>query len=356
MRILEIGIGPYVAAYAPKITDFYSVSLDNSSGQRLGWRAIRSLGRRLRAGEYDLVIYHIAQKVNAPWHRDGFRLWGWFQLLVWILFSPYKVAWHHFHHVLCGTTTPLVIIDAQDAPRISKTESFWLDRAQFWFMRELPSNHFNLFLNMDRRCGDVTNVRRQERLQRNFAKIRPFGLGFGGDRMPSGNGPGPVEKIHDVFYAGQNHTSTVREQGMEELKALQESGLRIHLPTERLSVEKFLRICAQSWLVWSPEGQGWDCFRHYESLLAGSVPLINSPTIERLWPLIEGEHCHYYMPERGGLTRAIHAALLDRDRLLRISAQGRAFALEHHRLNAYVRHVLEATSLLEQAKPYLQDI
>jgi len=355
MRILEIGEIPYVSAYAPGISDFYSVHKSASQKTRLTLRQILTLRKRLKAGWYDLVVYHISVKVGAPWHRHraAWRIVS--EIVVWGLVSFYKIRWHCFHCVLSGTTTPLVVVDTQDAQRITKTESFWLDRCRFWFMRELPPNHMNLFLNMDHRCGDVVNIQRQERLKRNFAKIRPFSLGFNPDEIPPVEKVEAHEKIHDVFYAGANHTTTVRQQGLEELKALRAAGLRVFMPEERLSKPDFHRACAQSWLVWSPEGQGWDCQRHYESLMLYSVPLINMPTIERLWPLRSGEHCLYYRPEKGGLSEEIESALRDREALLRIAEQGRAYILQHHTRSRLVRHILSNVGLLEEAAPHILD-
>lgn len=355
MRILEIGEGPYVSSYAPAITDFYSVHKAATPETRLTFRQIFILRKRLKAGFYDLVVYHIRAKVSAPWHRHHAFLRIASEIVVWSLVSFHKIGWHYFHYALSGTTAPLVIIDTQDAPRINKTESFWLERCRFWFMRELPPNHMNLFLNMDRRCGDVVNIQRHKRLKRNFAKLRPFSLGFDpGDPPPSEK----VEahgRIHDVFYAGANHTTTVRQQGLEELKALRAAGLRVFIPESRLSKPDFFRACAQSWLVWSPEGQGWDCHRHYEALMLYSVPLINLPTIERVWPLVSGEHCLYYRPEAGGLTEAIESALKDREALLRIAEQGRAYILQHHTRTQLVRHILSSVGLLEQAEAHVVD-
>ena len=356
MRILEIGEGPYVSVYAPAISDFFSVHKSAPPESRLTLRHILLLRKRLKTGYYDLVVYHVRAKTSAPWHRHHgiFRIA--FEVISWSLFSFYKISWHWFHFVLSATATPLVVVDTQDAPRINKTESYWLDRCRFWFMRELPPNHLNLFLGMDHRCGDVVNIQRQKRLKPNFAKIRPFSLGFNIEDTPPTAKAEAHERLYDVFYAGANHTTTVRQQGIEELKALRTAGLRVYLPEQRLSRPDFYRACAQSWLVWSPEGQGWDCHRHYEALMLHSVPLINTPTIERVWPFVSGLHCLYYRPEKGGLTEAIESALRDRDALLRIAEQGRAYILQHHTRSNLVRYILSSVGRLDQAAPHIVDL
>lgn len=354
MRILEIGEHPFVSLHAPVVCDYYDSSRNAQAGEnKLGRREISLLRRKLHDGVYDLVIYHLGGKSNAPWLRPQGALQRWANTAAAAAFSFHKVAQHYFHRALCETSVPLVVIDQQDVARITLTEVEWLDRCRFWFMRELPPNHYNLFLNMDSRSGDITNVQRRDIVKRNISKIEPFGIGI--DPAPFREiTPVPAaEKIHDVFYIGRNHVSTVRERGYRELQALQAAGRRISIPQERVPKDEFYRACSRAWMVWSPEGQGWDCFRHYDALLSHSVPLINLPTIEQLHPLRHGEHCLYYGPEPGGLTRAVEEALKDPERLMRIAAQGRAYVLEHITFRHLVRHVLAKAGVLEKIEPHL---
>ena len=44
---------------------------------------------------------------------------------------------------------------------------------------------------------------------------------------------------------------------------------------ERMPIEQYMERCAKARLVWSPEGYGKECFRHYEAALCGSVPVIS---------------------------------------------------------------------------------
>ena len=129
---------------------------------------------------------------------------------------------------------------------------------------------------------------------------------------------------------------------MGELLALRERGYRIDIAEGRLSPQDYRR-CAQAWIVWSPEGLGWDCFRHYEALGCGSVPVINQPTIERHRPLVGGVHALFYDPEPGCLTATIEAALADKDRLRTIARAGKAHVLAHHTLEAIGTYVVETT-------------
>ena len=139
------------------------------------------------------------------------------------------------------------------------------------------------------------------------------------------------EKTADVFFAGDTESSSsVRAAGMRELTALRERGITVDIPQSRLPLPEFYQRAARAWLVWSPEGLGWDCFRHYEAPACGAVPVINQPTIERHQPLAAGEHAFYYDPAPGELTRTIVAALADKDRLRAMARAGQSHVMAHH--------------------------
>jgi hypothetical protein len=135
----------------------------------------------------------------------------------------------------------------------------------------------------------------------------------------------------------------VRERGLHELLQLQKQGFRIDIQEGDCSPAEYLGRCARSWLVWSPEGYGWDCFRQYEAAYAGSVPVISRQTIERHMPLREGDHCYYYDVEEGHLARVIRQALLAPDVLLAMAAAGREHVLKHHTPQALAQYVVQAT-------------
>jgi len=56
------------------------------------------------------------------------------------------------------------------------------------------------------------------------------------------------------------------------------------------------------------------------------------------------------------LTEAIESALRDREALLRIAEQGRAYIFQHHTRSQLVRHILSSVGLLEQAEAHIVDI
>ncbi|HXI39705.1 MAG TPA: glycosyltransferase, partial [Bryobacteraceae bacterium] len=186
-----------------------------------------------------------------------------------------------------------------------------------------------------------TLARRRDALSR----VTPISLGIP-DIMLNYQSPAraPENKDIDVFFAGRiKGSSTVRERGAEELAMLSSEGMRIAIHEDRIDPSDYLDRCARAWLVWAPEGYGWDCFRAYEAALVGSLPLLSRQTIERYEPLIDGEHAIYYDIEPGQLAKTVRQALQQKSRLTRMSEAARAHVLKYHTPRVLAQHVAHAT-------------
>ena len=240
----------------------------------------------------------------------------------------------------------VVVVDLEDLPVINRNNLFLLDRCDLYFKRELPVDHWRVFLKTAHRDLPTPRFRASEAQARRIAKLRPISLGL--PRQAWGVLPLPArEKRTDVFFSGRvRDSSSLRARGISELRDLASKGVVVDIPEAPLSPAAFYERCAEARLVWSPEGFGWDCFRHYEVPACGSVPLINQPTIERYAPLIAGVHALYYDPEPGGLTRAIQAALADKPALARIAAAGQAHVMAHHTPGALANYVVNSARRL----------
>ncbi len=238
---------------------------------------------------------------------------------------------------------PIAVLDSEDFPGIKPDRYFLLDRCCRYFKRELPPDRWRLFMGTGHADLPSRRFRGGAHMQRRIGKVSPISLGLPASALKLLPLP-PGEKTADVFFVGDvERSSTVRSSGIGELLALRDSGLKVDIPETRLPPEEFYRRAAAAWLVWSPEGLGWDCFRHYEAPACGSVPVINRPTIERHRPLEDGRHAVYYDPEPGHLTNAIRTALADKDRLLAMARDGQAHVMANHTPEALVRYVIESS-------------
>jgi hypothetical protein len=337
LRIVEINT-PHMAAAFPQQTQSFS-PMPFDPGSDLNKLSVANLGALLRAlRDPELSLIVTAPSQLAPWRMLMRTL---FDRRSWLGHSHFGSALGP-HLLRLPITAPIAVIDTGDFPYINRVDLFLLERCKFYFKRELPPDHWRLFTNTAHRELPTRRFRRQSRLRHHLDKLRPISLGLPGTMKDLQ--PADLDKTADVFVSsGVEGTSTVRQAGMREIVALRDRGFRIDIAEGRLSPQEFYRRCAQAWIVWSPEGLGWDCFRHYEALGCGSVPLINQPTIERHRPLINGVHALYYDPEPGFLTQAIEAALTDKDRLRTIARDGKAYVLAHHTLTAIANYVVETT-------------
>jgi hypothetical protein len=340
--IVEIGPRPYVAAAFPESSLFFATDAPPDPIEGLTvLRSLAGLWSALGRPDVDLVVCH--PNFSAPWSprrlaRTIFSrkfVQGRAPLLP--AFGPELVRRHG--------KARLVVVDHEDLPVINRDNLFLLEACDLYFKRELPPDYWRVFLKTAHPNLPTPRFRLGRRQNAWIEKLRPISIGLPTHGRWRGIEPG--EKRADVFFSGRiAGSATLRMRGLAELKALADQGVVVDAPDAPLPPEVFYQRCAAAWLVWSPEGLGWDCFRHYEAAACGSVPLINNPTIERRRPLLGGEHAVYYDPEPGGLTRAVQAALADRPALARMAAAAHAHVLEHHTPEAVARDIVEAARAL----------
>lgn len=355
-RILEIGFSPYLYAAFPRTTDFYSTWSDERSSDRTCGRHIVTLGslpglaRRLADPTYDIVAVHA-----LPYSSWSPRALSRTLFRRSVLRGSLPIFRAMGQQLLRGKVhAPIAVLDFDDAAVIDRANAFLLDRATVYFKRELPPDHWQAFTGTFHWRVPTSRFRDSPPNRERTAKLAPIALGIeiGAEQQPTARPVSASEKTADVFFAGKvRNSSTVRERGILELDALRGKGYIIDVPTEPISKEEYFARCARSWIVWSPEGYGWQCFRTWEAALCGSVPLMNNPTIEQHRPLIEGEHTLYYPVEPGGLTQAVTSALANKDRLSAMGAVARSFVLTHHTRQALARHIVE-TTLLQRSRQY----
>jgi hypothetical protein len=335
--ILEIGPRPYVAAAYPETSLFFAT--DPGAATAPGVTMLRSLGAlwaALDRADLELIVCH--PNFSAPYGLRALNR-GIFSSRFLKGRSP-LVRGFAPELLRRRGLAPLVVIDHEDLPVINRDNLFLLQRCALWFKRELPVDHWRVFLKTAHPQLPTPRFRMNPRHRAWVDKLRPISIGLPTDAPGLPTEPQP--KTADIFFLARvADSSTARARGLAELRALADQGVAVDLPDGPLPRPEFYRRCAAARMVWSPEGLGWDCFRHYEALACGAVPMINQPSIDRHAPLIAGEHALYYDPEPGGLTRAVLAALADKPVLARIADAGRAHVLAHHTPHAIARYVVE---------------
>jgi Glycosyl transferases group 1 len=225
--------------------------------------------------------------------------------------------------------TRCVILDINDRRYLCSTTLRLFPRCALYFKREL-----------------VLDEPRDSVLAR---KVKPLPLILPDERRI----PVACEKDIDLFFAGALSNDT-RKKAVDEARSLVARGIRVVIPEEPMPYHDFMQALGRSWLVLSPEGHGWDCYRHYEACLAGSVPLINNPRYQRRVYLQDGTHCFYYDADRDSLAARVIELLADKQRLARMAEAGRRYVLANHTRSAVARYImseLEKADLIGRTAP-----
>ena len=172
---------------------------------------------------------------------------------------------------------PVVAVDLNDSPNLKSGDAGILQECSLYFKREVPYNRFALyhpFRSKKYRTDETLTL---------LSKVHNIPLGIVDGKFDELKKLRVKEQDIDVFWVGQN-SSTIRVTASKLLEELSGKGRwNIFIPEEPLSFEEFCQVAARSKISISVEGDGWDCYRHYEAVALGSLPLINRPSFDAVW-------------------------------------------------------------------------
>ena len=341
IRILEIGDRWLFADAMPANTLLLWTGVrpqPRAAGRmNFGLRAARLLLKALRHGGFDLIVCHVPN-----YHPLGWRWIGRLASLHLVLFPLHLLRTSGVLFLRLPTRTPIAVVDTEDHTAVNRHNFFLFPKCRAFFKRELPADHWKVFLKTAHPNLPTARLRRRRFYREAVEKLRPISLGISEAKLAQVPAA-PVEKTVDVFFAGSTGNSSVRARGMEQLLALRREGYVVDVADAKMTLEAYFARCARAWLTWSPEGYGWECFRHYEAAACRSVPVINQPSIYRYRPLRNGVHCIHYDVEGDGLRTAIVEALRDKPRLAAMAEAAREHVLRHHAQRRLCDYILETS-------------
>ncbi|HEY6982750.1 glycosyltransferase [Reyranella sp.] len=316
MRVLEISRFGLLKALQPDDTHWirWGGSLTADEPMRPEAPTLALLARtlkRIRGREFDLIVL---PAIHPQHVHDQSR----YKLMAKALLRrtarlPTVAALLHRHGL---RATRSVVLDIHDDRRLCDTTLRLFPRCALYFKRELSLDEPN----------DGPMAR----------KLKPIPLVLPDERRV----PAAREKDIDLIFVGRICNET-RAKAVDQARHLASRGIRVFIPDAPLSYPAFIEALSRSWLVLSPEGEGWDCYRHYEACLAGSVPLINRPRYRRHLYLGEGAHCFYYDADRDCLADQVVSLLADKPRLSQMAEDGRRHVLANHTRSAVGRYMLD---------------
>lgn len=246
------------------------------------------------------------------------------------------------------TETPLAVIDIADDLTIHPVNQSLLEAATIFFKRELALDPFVTLDSLRELPARMPTLgsRSSSRWQNWEKKLSPISLGCR-EVEPNRKWIPLKKRRWDVFYSGNDRLKPLRAGIELELDSLRSLGYRVRVPEKQLPVEEFLAEMSDSKLTLSPPGLGWDCHRHYEALMVGSVPVTTTPTIQREHPLLNGIHSLFYDLEKS-LAPQLADFLSNQQRLERVARDGQNFVFQFHTHSAHFESVVERFCELRQ--------
>jgi len=306
------------------------------AGFRKKWKQVQE---RIDRRDYDVAV--VTERKYCFWRKGtGPASAAWRLARAWGR-QPWRVAHLTVPRALTRAGIPWALVDRNDQVLLNEGSHIFFRDCTAFFVRELLTNRYEIFQAYRRGEPGCRLWPGGPRTEYPLKKIRPISLGL---QVPLEKFRDlPHEKKHDLFFCGTMDLRTPRISALEEIReSARREGWALKL-ADRMPQEEFLRTCAESWLVLSPSGNGWDCWRHTEVLMAGSVPLINYPWIERYAPLRDREHALLYSPEQGHLTQVVREALANREGLRPIARAGANHVRQYHTYPALRDYLLSET-------------
>ncbi len=344
MRMLVLWGPSHFDTFLPELLlnnaahQFEIVSGDRTSGRSphaASWGRLLALRRRLRAGEFDLVISGPVQ--NSAWPQSkqlATRLSHAARYLTYKsrMLDAFWAPW-----LVRGSGVPLAVVDFLDTSYVLPKDFPLLRAATLYFK-------INLYFWPRRSLMPLETFYGMRRVTPLVRKLRPLTNGVPPSRVPAEVRP-MAERDIDLLFTGNiaPHKSPddrnpfgdllhnpIRAEIFARTQKLGEQ-YTVVCVNGRVPAPEYFDLLQRARLVVCTESFGCETWRHYEAGAAGAVPLINWPYATNYMPYAPDVHAIYFSLIGDDFERTVARALADPGRLEAISRQVRAFTLEHKR-------------------------
>jgi hypothetical protein len=362
LRILFLWGPAHFETYAEELFlknpkyDFEIVSGDRSSQaspHAASWGRLLSLRRRLKAGEFDLVISSPIQ--NSAWPRPKRLATCLAQAFRYFTYKHRMLDSYWARWLVSGSNVPLAVVDFLDTSYVLPKDFPLLDAATLYFK-------INLYFWTRRSLMPLETFVGQRRVISFTPKLRPLTNGVPKSMIPATVRP-MRERDIDICFTGniKPHKSAddpnpygdltanpIRREIYERTEKLKDK-YKVFCLDGRVPLAEYFELLQRSKLIVCTESFGCETWRHYEASAAGAVPLVNWPYTTNYMPFEPGVHAIYFSLIGDDFERTIAKALADPAKLEEISQSTRAFTLAHKE-RGHVGEMVIAETLKAHAK------
>jgi hypothetical protein len=329
--------------------DFELVTGDRSrerSPHAASWSRLWDLRRRLKRGEFDLVlsspIHNSAWPLNkrlATRVAQAFRFFTYKHRMLDSYWAPWLLAGN-----LRGKV-PLAVTDfldtsyvlPKDYPLLKACTLYFKINLYFWPRRSLMP--LETFLG-NRRVTSLT------------PKLRPLTGGYSSRKIPEKARPmrdrdidlcltgtiRPIRSPGDIDHHPDLSFNSIRQNIYERCLKLKDR-YKVFCIDGIVPREEYLELLQRSKLIVCTESFGCETARLHDAAAAGAVPLINWPYAQHYRQYQPDIHAVYFSMIGDDFERVIAEALASPEKLAEIARNARAFTIEcksSHRVGDYV--------------------
>jgi glycosyltransferase involved in cell wall biosynthesis len=365
LRILVLWGASYFEEYLPDFFldnpkyDFEIVSGDRSSGpspHAASLGRLWSLRRRLKRGEFDLVISGPIQ--NSAWPRPKGLATCLAQAFRYFTYKRRRLDSYWAPWLLSGTVrgkVPLAVFDFLDTPYVLPKDFPLLKAATLYFK-------VNLFFWRRQSLMPLENFFGMRRVISFTSKLRPLTHGIAPRSIPA-KARSMRERDIDLCFTGtivplkspddmnpfvDLTQNPIRQEIYERCEKLK-NRYRVFCSHGLVPLEEYRELLQRSKLIVCTESFGCETFRHYGVSAAGAVPLINWPYAQNYLPLQPDVQAIYFSLMGDDFERTIARALSDPEKLDEIAQNARAFTLKH-KMRGDIGEMIIDETLREHAK------
>ncbi|MCI5144594.1 MAG: hypothetical protein D3923_03490 [Candidatus Electrothrix sp. AR3] len=177
-----------------------------------------------------------------------------------------------------NTLAPVAVVDLDDWICLPPQGQNLLRHCSSYYKRELPFNRFFLYYQQRPAPWRVW----RKKLAPVCAKARNIPLGVEDKKYYDLKARRKDKQEIDIFYCGLP-TSSPRLTALEQLKKMAITTKWNIVIADTLPFNEYCDIISRSKITISISGGGWDCFRHYEAVALGSLPLMDRPVVDAIW-------------------------------------------------------------------------
>ncbi len=236
---------------------------------------------------------------------------------------------------------PIVVIDDTDESFLWPRDFELFMNCVIYFKREMPFDKFMCFRLFEEKLNKQQKIDLTQ-------KLRPIWISYDMESLSAFTDIDtlvPYEKRDiDISFFCNIHMSHNRIEILPLLDALGKKYNVVTTESGKFAKSEFYDHLKRTKIGISLEGRAWDCPKHYELMLCGTLLLVSRPTIELAIDLKDGENCVFIDNKLQNLESLVNSYLADIALSSRIANNGYELtrkSLGNEKLVQYVLEIVE---------------